>query len=88
MKSISLFSGAGGLDVASFLADVPVAFSIDIEKDCIETLKLNELFHETTTICGDLSKFSSNKMRSRILIFVAGNHGLKIPIREAVGLLA
>lgn len=63
MKSISLFSGAGGLDIASFLADVPVAFSIDIEKDCIETLKLNELFHETTTICGDLSKFSSNEIK-------------------------
>ena len=32
--AISLFSGAGGLDIASHMADVPVIFSTDIEKDC------------------------------------------------------
>ena len=62
MKSISLFSGAGGLDIASFLADIPVAFSIDIEKDCIETLKMNEQFHSTKAICGDLSQISSEEI--------------------------
>lgn len=62
MKSISLFSGAGGLDIASFLAEVPVAFSIDIDADCIETLRLNEQFHSTKTICGDLSQISSEEI--------------------------
>ena len=36
--SISLFSGAGGLDVASFLAGVPVVSSTDFDSDCIKTL--------------------------------------------------
>ncbi|MFC0189453.1 DNA cytosine methyltransferase [Fictibacillus aquaticus] len=63
MKAISLFSGAGGLDIASFMAGIPVAFSIDIEKDCIETLKINEEFHNTTAICGDLSEFSSEQIK-------------------------
>lgn len=63
MKAISLFSGAGGLDIGSFMAGVPVAFSIDIEKDCIETMKMNEHFHSTTAICGDLSSFSSEDIK-------------------------
>lgn len=62
MKAISLFSGAGGLDIASFMSGVPVAFSIDIEKDCIETLKLNHHFGNTTTVCGDLSELSSQQI--------------------------
>lgn len=63
MKAISLFSGAGGLDIASFMANIPVAFSIDIEKDCIETLKLNEKFSHTTAIAGDLSEYSSEDIK-------------------------
>lgn len=63
MKAISLFSGAGGLDIASFMAGIPVAFSIDIEKDCIETLKLNEDFNNTTVICGDLSEYKSEQIK-------------------------
>jgi DNA (cytosine-5)-methyltransferase 1 len=62
MKSISLFSGAGGLDIASIMANIPVSFSIDIEKDCIETLNLNKEFTHTTTICGNLNDFSSEQI--------------------------
>ena len=58
--AISLFSGAGGLDVASFLADIPVAVSTDFDADCIETLKLNDLFSESTIIHGDLHEIESS----------------------------
>lgn len=58
--SVSLFSGAGGLDIASFLAGVPVVSSTDFERDCIETLKLNNTFHDTEIIHGDLHKISSD----------------------------
>ena len=40
--AVSLFSGAGGLDIASFMAGVPVISSTDFDSDCIETLKENE----------------------------------------------
>jgi DNA (cytosine-5)-methyltransferase 1 len=63
MKAISLFSGAGGLDIASFMAGVPVSLSIDIDKDCIETLNMNKEFQTTTTICGNLTEFSSDKIK-------------------------
>ena len=60
IAAISLFSGAGGLDVASFLAGVPVISSTDFEKDCIETLKLNDNFNNTEIIHGDLHQIPSS----------------------------
>ncbi|MDE3838765.1 DNA cytosine methyltransferase [Bacillus methanolicus] len=63
MKAISLFSGAGGFDIASFMAGVPVVFSIDIDEDCIKTLKMNAEFNNTTIICGDLSEYSSEQIK-------------------------
>lgn len=53
--AVSLFSGAGGLDIGSHYAGVPVAISTDIEKDCIETLKMNQMFNKTEIILGDLA---------------------------------
>lgn len=54
--SVSLFSGAGGLDIGSYYAGVPVVISTDIENDCIETLKLNEFFKDTELIRSDLAE--------------------------------
>ena len=58
--SISLFSGAGGLDVASFLAGVPVISSTDFDSDCIKTLRMNELFENSEIIEGDLHQIESS----------------------------
>jgi len=63
MKAISLFSGAGGFDLASFMAGVPVVFSIDIDEDCINTLKMNSEFKNTTIICGDICEYSSEQIK-------------------------
>ena len=57
--AVSLFSGAGGLDIASHLAGVPVLVSTDIEKDCTETLKMNDYFKDTEIIHGDLHEIKS-----------------------------
>jgi DNA (cytosine-5)-methyltransferase 1 len=57
--AISLFSGAGGLDTASFMAGVPVVASTDFDSDCIQTLKENELFGKTDIIEGDLHGIGS-----------------------------
>lgn len=65
--AISLFSGAGGLDVGSFMAGVPVVSSVDFDADCIRTLKSNEdLFGNTHIIQGDLHRIPS-KMFSDIV---------------------
>ena len=58
--AISLFSGAGGLDIASFMAGFPVAVSVDIDSDCVKTLKSNEKFFGNTRVLeGDLHNISS-----------------------------
>lgn len=57
--AISLFSGAGGLDIASIISDIPVISSVDIEKDCIETLKANDVFSDTDIMLGDLHEIDS-----------------------------
>lgn len=59
--AISLFSGAGGLDIASTIAKVPVVVSTDFDSDCIKTLKANEkYFGNTEIIEGDLHEISSD----------------------------
>ena len=53
--AVSLFSGAGGLDIASCMAGVPVISSTDFDADCIKTLKANkDYFRETEIFEGDL----------------------------------
>lgn len=58
--AISLFSGAGGLDVASFMAGVPVISSTDIDPDCIRTLRENGLFKNAVITQGDLHQLESS----------------------------
>lgn len=58
--AISLFSGAGGLDIGSFMAGVPVISSTDFDFDCVKTLKENEdYFGNTQVLQGDLHKIQS-----------------------------
>ena len=77
--SVSLFSGAGGLDIASFMAGVPVIVSTDIDKDCVQTLKENNLFKSTEIFEGDLHKIESivfekcvKKSRAKKFIVIGG----------------
>lgn len=58
--AVSLFSGAGGLDVASCMAGVPVITSNDIDEDCVNTLKANDkYFGNTVVMQGNLHEISS-----------------------------
>lgn len=65
--ALSLFAGAGGLDVASELAGVPVVLSTDFDHDCCETLKLNaDLFKQSKVLMGDLHEISSEQLLDRV----------------------
>jgi DNA (cytosine-5)-methyltransferase 1 len=58
--AISLFSGAGGLDLSSIMVGIPVLSSIDILEDAIETLKVNKkYFCETKLMRADLTETKS-----------------------------
>lgn len=65
--SISLFSGAGGLDIGSLMAGVPVLISTDFDKDCIQTLKQNAEFESSVIIEGDLHHIKSNVFKEILL---------------------
>ena len=61
IAAVSLFSGAGGLDIACFMAGIPVISSTDFDADCIETLKANEdIFGKTKILEGDLHHIDSS----------------------------
>lgn len=77
--AVSLFSGAGGLDIASIMAGVPVVSSTDIDPDCIRTLKANEMFKDSDIFEGDLHDIESSvfkacveKRRANKFIIIGG----------------
>lgn len=56
IKAISMFSGAGGLDIGTQLAGVPVLSSLDIFEDSVKTIGQNAFFKNTKHECGDITK--------------------------------
>ena len=62
--AVSLFSGAGGLDIASIMAGVPVVSSTDIDPDCVQTLKANEMFKDSDIFEGDLHDIESSVFKA------------------------
>lgn len=62
MKTISLFSGAGGLDIGATMAGAEVVCSIDHDHDSIETLKLNSSPGKGTFVKGDIAELSGKEI--------------------------
>lgn len=60
VKAISMFSGAGGLDIGAQLAGVKVLSSLDIFEDSVETLKRNPFFKDTIHEVGDITQLDGS----------------------------
>ncbi|MBD5454214.1 MAG: DNA cytosine methyltransferase [Lachnospiraceae bacterium] len=60
VKAISMFSGAGGLDIGAQLAGVKVLSSLDIFEDSVETLKRNSFFNDTVHEVGDITQLNGS----------------------------
>ena len=60
IQAISLFSGAGGLDIGAQLAGIKVISSLDIFEDSVETLKRNKFFSHTVHEIGDITKITGD----------------------------
>ena len=61
IHSISLFSGAGGLDLSSVLSGVKVLSSLDFDQDSIRTIKQNTIFKDGEHFCADIRDFDLKK---------------------------
>lgn len=79
IKAISMFSGAGGLDIGTQLAGIKVISSLDIFEDSVETLKKNKFFSHTVHEVGDITQITGNhyaellrKEKPEKLIIVGG----------------
>jgi DNA (cytosine-5)-methyltransferase 1 len=57
---VSLYSGAGGLDIGFMQAGFNIALALDFNHDSCETLRTN--FKETPVIEGDITEVSTNKI--------------------------
>ena len=79
MKTVSLFSGAGGLDIGVRNAGGNVIFSSDIDLDCVETLKMNEHTNGGIVLNEDIYKLTGKRIakmagvkKSEITFLVGG----------------
>lgn len=64
--ALSLFSGCGGLDVSSHLGGIPVIFSLDFDKNSVETLKANKMFNSSEIYCADVRDFPISKYKEAL----------------------
>ncbi|MDH3976044.1 MAG: DNA cytosine methyltransferase [Deltaproteobacteria bacterium] len=62
MKTISLFSGAGGLDIGTSMAGAEIVCCIDTDHDSIETLKLNESTNSSILINDDIATLTGESI--------------------------
>jgi len=62
IKTLSLFSGAGGLDIGFHQAGFDIVECNELEKDFSETLRLNSgkqtFFGETSVVCRDIKEYN------------------------------
>ena len=56
IQAISLFSGAGGLDIGTKQNNIELKVSIDNDEDSVRTLESNSDFKETKIIKDDIKK--------------------------------
>ena len=54
IHTLGFFSGAGGLDIGSQLAGSKVISSLDFDKDCVATMKINQYFSHATHFHKDI----------------------------------
>lgn len=66
IKAISMFSGAGGLDIGTQLAGIKVISSIDNFEDSVKTLSLNKFFKNTIHEVGDITKIDGSHYKEII----------------------
>ena len=66
VQAISMFSGAGGLDIGAQLANVKVLSSLDFFEDSVKTIGLNKCFSESVHMNRDIKTVTAQDYREII----------------------
>jgi DNA (cytosine-5)-methyltransferase 1 len=66
IQAISLFSGAGGLDLGCKLNDIEVKIAIDNDLDSTKTLELNKEFANTKILYQDVKNERPEKLEEHL----------------------
>ena len=66
VQAISMFSGAGGLDIGAQLAKVKVLSSLDFFEDSVKTIGLNKCFSESVHMNRDIKTVTALDYRDII----------------------
>src|SRR5665213_3699476 len=59
---ISLFTGAGGLDIGAHLAGCRTTAAVETDPDCCETLRTNPQFKKTAILGMDIAEVSGGAL--------------------------
>ena len=62
VQAISLFTGAGGLDIASTKSGIDISVAIENDSDCVNTLLMNSEFKNTKIVNQDIKKIKPTKI--------------------------
>src|SRR5690554_793510 len=68
-SAISLFTGAGGMDVGFGDADYNIEFANDIDKAACESYELN---HKTPILCGDIRDYQDKILQFKDVDIIFG----------------
>lgn len=63
LRAVSLFSGCGGLDIGAHLAGIETVSCLEIDDDCVSTLKTNRIFRNARIFEEDITSFSTSKLK-------------------------
>jgi len=75
VKVLSLFSGAGGLDIGFLKAGFDIVATLEIDEACCKTIHLNEgkyFANGHNLICGDITKTDPGSIGIREVDFIIG----------------